>query len=107
MDDCCKIGGKKWLVSTLVVASKDLKPFDMPINYIDRSYFPLQYSDNFQDVVNEINRVQDADLTKPIIISACGVLMDGRHRVLKAMLKGKKTIKAVQFSSNPKEDYCE
>lgn len=40
-------------------------------------------------------------LEKPIILDEDGGLMDGRHRLMKAMLIGAETIKAVRFDENP------
>ena len=33
--------------------------------------------------------------------------MDGMHRVVKAYLQGQSTIKAVQFTKDPKPDYID
>ena len=51
--------------------------------------------------VMHMKAVNDADLKRPIILDEDGELMDGRHRLMKAMLLGKKTIKAVRFDENP------
>ena len=48
-----------------------------------------------------------ADLDCPIILEEDGDIMDGRHRIMKAMYEGRDTIKAVRFDANPspcKED---
>jgi hypothetical protein len=45
--------------------------------------------------------VQAADLNFPIILDEDGEIMDGRHRIMKAFLEGKETIKAVRFDTNP------
>jgi len=45
--------------------------------------------------------VNDADLTFPIILDEDGDIMDGRHRVMKAMLLGEESILAVRFDKNP------
>jgi hypothetical protein len=46
--------------------------------------------------------VYDSDLSFPIILDEDGALMDGRHRVMKAILIGQETIKAVRFDENPR-----
>ncbi|MCB0105839.1 MAG: hypothetical protein KDE53_08015, partial [Caldilineaceae bacterium] len=51
-------------------------------------------------------RILDADLNYPIILSAEGYLMDGGHRIAKAYLAGIPTISAVQFLQDPEPDYC-
>jgi hypothetical protein len=40
-------------------------------------------------------------LSHPIILDEDGVIMDGRHRVMKALLTEQKTIKVVRFDENP------
>jgi len=37
----------------------------------------------------------------PIILDEDGELMDGRHRIMKALLIGLETVKAVRFDQNP------
>lgn len=45
--------------------------------------------------------VNEADMAYPIILDEDGDLMDGRHRLMHAMLNEHKTIKAVRFDKNP------
>ena len=49
--------------------------------------------------------IQGADLHHPIILSADGRVMDGMHRVCKALIEGRKTVVAVRFESDPDPDY--
>ena len=46
-----------------------------------------------------------ADLSFPIILSADGAVMDGRHRVLKALLQDRDHVEAVQFDEDPEPDH--
>jgi len=98
------IGKRKWRVASLLFHSKDLEPFDFPINLIERAYDPF-VCENFQDYVDNYKRVRRANLAYPIIVSSLGEIMDGRHRIIKAMLLGHKTIKAVQFKVDPPCDW--
>ena len=54
-----------------------------------------------RELVGHMKSVNNADLKYPIILDEDGEIMDGRHRIMKALLKGKKTIKAVRFKENP------
>lgn len=56
-------------------------------------------------VAEHAQRIWDADLSYPIILSASGGLMDGGHRLAKAWLLGSPTIQAVQFNIDPEPDY--
>jgi hypothetical protein len=49
--------------------------------------------------------IQDANLDFPIILSSAGRVMDGMHRVAKALLLGRETIAAVQFPVDPDPDF--
>ena len=55
-------------------------------------------------MVMHMKAVNNADLDRPIILDEDGELMDGRHRLMKAMLLGLNTIKAVRFDENPSPD---
>ena len=46
-----------------------------------------------------------ADLAFPIILSADGAVMDGMHRVAKAVRLGREDIDAVQFERDPEPDH--
>jgi hypothetical protein len=47
----------------------------------------------------------DVDPSFPIILGFDGRVMDGMHRVARAMLEGRTTIPAVQFVTHPAPDY--
>jgi hypothetical protein len=49
--------------------------------------------------------IDEADLSFPIILSANGEVMDGMHRVAKALRQGRKEVAAVQFARDPGPDY--
>lgn len=51
--------------------------------------------------------INEADLQFPIILSSNGRVMDGMHRVLKALLNGSQTIEAVQFQTDPEPDFID
>ena len=55
-------------------------------------------------VATHAKRIYEADLSRPIILSVSGIMMDGMHRVAKAWLLGMEKIQAVQFSADPLPD---
>ena len=57
-----------------------------------------------REVASHAKRIYEADLSRPIILSASGITMDGVHRVAKAWLLGMEEIQAVQFSAGPPPD---
>lgn len=58
-------------------------------------------------VAEHAKRMNEASFDYPVILSAEGWVMDGMHRICKALLLGMPTIEAVQFVSNPPADECE
>ena len=55
-------------------------------------------------VVDHAKRIIEADPAYPVIFNADGRLMDGGHRIGKAMIEGRSTVMAVQFESMPEPD---
>lgn len=96
----CSIGKNRWNVLRLIALSKDLEVMTIPIKHLNI----LQVYDNLtlKDFVGHIISVNNADLDYPIILDENGEIMDGRHRIMKALLNGIDCIKAVRFDENPK-----
>lgn len=47
------------------------------------------------------HQIQEAELGWPVILSVEGKVMDGRHRIAKAILEGESTVRVQQFETNP------
>lgn len=78
---------------------------DIPLDHLS-----LYYTYNhltLREMVTHMQAVNNADLNIPIILDENGELMDGRHRLMKAMLTGAEKIKAVRFDENPPPDEVE
>ncbi len=60
---------------------------------------------NFHDYLTHFKRVVNADLAAPIIIRSDGLVMDGRHRILKAFHDGVKTLPSQKFTIDPEPDF--
>jgi hypothetical protein len=58
-------------------------------------------------IVEHIQLIDTADLCFPIILSSESRVMDGIHRVVKALLANRATIDAVQFTTDPEPDYID
>jgi hypothetical protein len=101
-DQLATIGRHTWSVPRLFELSRDLPVMDVPISHLNTwfSYEKL----TLREMVMHMSAVNAADMTKPIILDEDGVLMDGRHRLMKAMLLGLESIKAVRFDENPLPD---
>jgi len=98
-----RLGSHIWSVARLFELSKDLPVMDIPLDHLNlyQKYDHL----TLREMVTHVKAVLDADMSYPIILDEDGELMDGRHRIMKALLEGRKTIKAVRFEENP--DPCQ
>ena len=99
-DQLCTLGQHSWSVPRLFELARGLPVMEVPLDHLCLAHYYKKLG--LREMVMHMKAVNDADLKKPIILDEDGELMDGRHRLMKAMLLGKKTIKAVRFDENPK-----
>jgi hypothetical protein len=59
----------------------------------------------WRDLVEHVKLMDEADLSFPIILAADGAVMDGRHRLAKALRNNLTGIDAVQFDVDPPPDH--
>ena len=98
-----------WENETLWRAAAQLEPFEIGIEKIPELDFDCWFQGDPQptlrNVAGHFKQMLEADPTYPIILNDDGHLMDGGHRLCKALAEGKTTILAVQFPTMPKPDY--
>ncbi len=58
-----------------------------------------------REVVDHARLMLDCDLAFPVILSSDGRVMDGMHRVCKALFENRTEIEAVRFVHDPEPDY--
>lgn len=99
------LGEKQWNASTLIdcVKRENCAVFDMPIVGLNLSETPFSLR-HLKDFCFQMNRVNKTDLQYPIILDPLGNVADGNHRICKAILEGRKTIKAVRLTKMPTPD---
>jgi len=100
-----RIGRHRWSVARLIFLSRNFEVMEISLNHLNvaDSYDHLR----LRDMVSHMRAVLSADLSKPIILDEDGEIMDGRHRVMKALLNNEPTIRAVRFDVNPSPcRYC-
>jgi hypothetical protein len=98
--------GKHWFVSRLIDKAKDLPVQTMPISGLN-IYRLAPNIDSMKTFVGHIQAVLDADMSYPIILDDEGYVMDGRHRIAKALLEGRETIDFVRFEETPGPDFID
>lgn len=98
-DQMCSLGRYSWSVPRLFELSRNLKVMEIPLDHLNLYYTYEKLT--LREMAMHMKAVNAADLESPIILDEDGELMDGRHRLMKAMILGEKTIKAVRFDENP------
>lgn len=98
----CSLGKHCWNVARLFELARDLPVMEVPLLHLNVYYTYDKLT--LREMVMHMKAVRDADLSFPIILDEDGELMDGRHRIMRAMLAGLETIKAVRFTTNPAPD---
>lgn len=58
-----------------------------------------------REIGAHVRLTNEVDVQYPIILGSDGRVMDGMHRVLRAILDGREFIDAVQFDADPEPDY--
>ena len=89
--------GNLYSVARIIDDTKHLKPFNCPIAAIPLGD-DIWAGATIYELAFHVRKVMDADLSKPIILDWEGNIADGRHRVIKAIVEGKRTIKAVRMT---------
>jgi hypothetical protein len=98
-----------WDVDRLVALSRDL-----PVTAVDVStiaevdtvyWFDEDQTPTVRRVVEHLRLIEEVDVTYPIILGPDGRVMDGMHRIARAMLEGRTTIPGVRLQHLPEPDY--
>ena len=101
-----KFGNKvyKWQVPDLQAAAVGLP---VQTTAVDRfnldvdAWFGEACAPTIKNVVHHMKYIQNADMNRPILLSAEGHVFDGLHRLAKCLLDGLSTIACQQFEVNP------
>ena len=104
------IGLDAWHVGRLIELSKNL-----PVRLIDPMkiaelnenhwYFHDSSVHSPMSIIEHARLIHEADPTHAVILDSNGRVMDGMHRICKAVLGGRSTIPAVQFENDPEPDF--
>ena len=97
-------GNKRYNVNACITIAASLPVRELVIEdmFID---YASPCKDHLRSFIEHMQMVNDADLSYPIIMNENGVIIDGRHRLAKAIIEGHETIKTVRFKSDPESCY--
>jgi len=99
-----------WDVDRLVELSRTLRVKDVELASIDEIDTVYWFDDRYErptvrKVAEHVRLIEEVDLSYPIILGFDGRVMDGMHRIAKALVQGRRTIRAVQFETQLEPDY--
>ena len=97
-----------WDVDRLVELTRDFprkSVFLTAVRELDQPWSGDDEQQTWRAMLAHIQLMDEADLAYPIILAADGAVMDGMHRVAKAVRLGHDTIEAVQFDVDPPADH--
>lgn len=101
---------KVWKISSLRehVKSLNLEVFELPLCSINLATSVWEKGNlEIKNFAKHWERASQADLNYPIILDDDGFIMDGWHRVAKALFLRLPTIKAVRFDITPECDFTQ
>lgn len=104
-------GLNAWDVDRLVAAASEAPDENVPmaaISEVDSEYwYDHGYRATVRSVVEHCRLIQQVDLGYPIVLDPDGRVMDGMHRVARALLEGHTTIKARRLVQLPAPDFVD
>lgn len=99
------LGDKYWNAAGLVQWCKDKKypVFKLPLAGIRLEMLPFNVG-SLDEFIWQCKRVNNASLEYPILLDDYGRICDGYHRVCKAILEGRRYVKAIRIQTMPTPD---
>ena len=99
-----------WDIHRLIRLSACLPVRDVPLREIAEIDENWWYADQEavptpRSIAEHLVLVREADFSHPVILCAEGRLMDGMHRVVRALSEGREAVRAVRFPTTPEPDY--
>lgn len=97
-----------WDVTKLIQQSQNLPVKDVHLHQLaelDHNHWFQHDTPTPRRIAQHAQLIAEADLGFAIILDSNGRVMDGMHRICKAMLEGLETVRAVQFTVDPEPDF--
>jgi hypothetical protein len=106
-DQMIVVNGRRYSMPTLFPLAARLEVFDLSLQGLNLNYSITSAMESLRHFAMHCEAVAKASLDYPIILCPDGLILDGRHRVVKALMQGRKTIRAVQFDDYPEHTQVE
>lgn len=92
--------GNQYSVARLIDDAKALPVFEVPVAALNVGD-AIWAGCNILALAFHVRKCMDADLDCPILLDWHGDIADGRHRLIKALATGKRTLKARRITWKP------
>lgn len=93
--------GNEWSAPYLYRIAKErgIKPETVSLRHLMIDMMPWENGgiSSIDRLIYHLVRIENADTSIPVIMGWDGYVMDGWHRIAKAIMEGKKSIKAYRF----------
>ncbi len=102
------LGDRAWRIETIWRAALDLPVQQVPIDAIEEIDEDCWFDGRpatVRAVVDHARRIEDADLNVPVILASDGQVLDGMHRIAKAVLCGRTSVAAQRLTADPDPDW--
>jgi hypothetical protein len=102
------LGVRAWHIETIWRAALDLPLEEVrieAIREIDEDCWFNGRPATARAVVDHARRIEDADLSLPVILAADGQVLDGMHRIANAVLRGRSSVPAQRLPIDPDPDW--
>lgn len=96
--------GDSWSVARLIKLAEDFPVYEVPVFMLYTGGWPWEDNQTLDTFISHVARVNAADLDVPLLVSPSGSIIDGMHRICKAVLEKRETIKVKYFTELPAPD---
>ena len=103
-------GRDAWDVDRLVALSADFPVIEVEVAAIPDIDTPYWFDEDdpaptVRNIAEHVRLIEEVDVEYPIILGPENRVLDGMHRIVRALLEGRSTIRAVQFDELPEPDF--
>lgn len=102
------LGERAWHIETIWSAAEGLPTEEVLVAHfreVDEDCWFRGGPATVRAVVDHARRIVDADLTRPVILAADGQVLDGMHRIAKAIFAGHDKVSAQRLPEDPAADW--
>ena len=102
------LGERAWHIETVWRAAASVRVETVPVEEIrelDEDCWFDGGEATVRAIVDHARRIGEADLNQPVILAADGQVLDGMHRIAKALLMGNATVQAQRLPNDPEPDW--